>query len=87
MGQWAASRTDIFPQEMCIRLSKLHSAVDPHPFHETKRVIEKAFNRPFEEIFINFDMDPIGIGAIAQARKKNFIFFLDLIMNFQRLIK
>ncbi|RGB26008.1 atypical/ABC1/ABC1-C protein kinase [Rhizophagus diaphanus] len=69
LGQWAASRTDIFPQEMCIRLSKLHSAVDPHPFHETKRVIEKAFNRPFEEIFINFDMDPIGIGAIAQVYK------------------
>ncbi|GES90640.1 ABC1-domain-containing protein [Rhizophagus clarus] len=69
LGQWAASRTDIFPQEMCIRLSKLHSAVDPHPFYETKEIIEKAFNKPFEEIFISFDMDPIGIGAIAQVYK------------------
>ncbi|RIA93611.1 hypothetical protein C1645_722542 [Glomus cerebriforme] len=66
LAQWAASRTDIFPQEMCNRLSKLHSAVDPHPFEQTKQVIEEAFKRPFEEIFISFDMNPIGIGAIAQ---------------------
>ncbi len=67
MAQWAASRTDIFPLEMCDRLSKLHSAVEPHPFYETKRIIEEAFGRPFEEIFIEFDMKPMGIGAIAQA--------------------
>jgi aarF domain-containing kinase len=73
LAQWAASRTDIFPQEMCLRLSKLHSSVDPHPFHETKRIIEEAFKIPFEEIFISFDMNPIGIGAIAQVRKKKFI--------------
>ena len=70
MAQWAASRTDIFPQEMCSRLSKLHSSVDPHPFYVTKKIIEEAFNKPFEEIFISFDMNPTGIGAIAQV--KNF---------------
>ena len=61
-------KSDIFPQEMCSRLSKLHSAVDPHPFYETKRIIEEAFEKPFDEIFVEFDVKPIGIGAIAQAR-------------------
>ncbi|CAG8715920.1 35133_t:CDS:2, partial [Racocetra persica] len=69
LAQWAASRTDIFPQEMCIHLSKLHSAVGPHPFKDTKRIIEKAFNKPFHEIFSEFDETPIGIGAIAQVYK------------------
>ncbi|CAG8501752.1 17474_t:CDS:2 [Funneliformis caledonium] len=69
LAQWAASRTDIFSKEMCNLLSKLHSAVDPHPFYETKRIVEAAFGRSLEEIFIEFDMKPIGIGAIAQVYK------------------
>ena len=35
----------------------------------TKRVLEKAFNKPFNEIFAEFDETPMGIGAIAQAYK------------------
>ncbi|CAJ0759959.1 17866_t:CDS:2, partial [Entrophospora sp. SA101] len=66
LAQWAASRTDIFPQEMCLRLSKLHSAVDPHPFEFTKKIIEKFFNEPLEQVFSEFDQIPIGVGAIAQ---------------------
>ncbi|CAG8732618.1 3111_t:CDS:2, partial [Dentiscutata erythropus] len=66
LAQWAASRTDIFPQEMCSHLSKLHSSVDAHPFSNTKRIVEKAFNKLFHEIFSEFDEIPIGIGAIAQ---------------------
>ncbi|CAG8497231.1 532_t:CDS:2, partial [Racocetra fulgida] len=41
----------------------------PHPFKDTKRIIEKAFNKPFHEIFSEFDQTPIGIGAIAQVYK------------------
>ncbi|CAJ0844932.1 21451_t:CDS:2 [Entrophospora sp. SA101] len=67
LAQWAASRTDIFPQEMCLRLSKLHSAVDPHPFEFTKKIIEKFFNEPLEQVFSEFDQIPIGVGAIAQV--------------------
>ncbi|RHZ44212.1 hypothetical protein Glove_750g10 [Diversispora epigaea] len=69
LGQWAASRTDIFPQEMCNRLSKLHSAVNPHPFEDTKRIIEEEFKRSFHEVFSAFEKQPIGIGAIAQVYK------------------
>nr|CAG8462545.1 1876_t:CDS:2 [Entrophospora candida] len=69
LAQWAASRTDIFPQEMCLRLSKLHSAVYPHPFEFTKKVIENFFNEPLEQVFSEFDQIPIGVGAIAQVYK------------------
>lgn len=52
---------------MCSRLSKLHSAVHPHPFEDTKRIIEEEFKRSFHEIFSVFEEEPIGIGAIAQV--------------------
>ena len=33
----------------------------------TKRVLEKAFKKPFDEIFDEFDETPMGIGAVAQV--------------------
>ncbi|KAK8036248.1 ABC1 family protein [Apiospora rasikravindrae] len=70
LGQWAASRTDIFPDEMCTIMSKLHSNAPAHHMHNTRRIIEDAFDgRPFEEIFEEFDEKPLGVGAIAQVYK------------------
>lgn len=48
---------------------RLHSNGKPHSLRYTKKVLEKAFNRPFNEIFAEFDEKPMGIGAIAQAYK------------------
>ncbi|TID25183.1 ABC1-domain-containing protein [Venturia nashicola] len=70
LGQWAASRTDIFPTEMCAIMSSLHSNAPAHSLHKTKKIVENAFNgRPFEEIFEEFDETPLGVGAIAQVYK------------------
>ncbi|PMD48099.1 ABC1-domain-containing protein [Hyaloscypha variabilis F] len=70
LGQWAASRSDIFPTEMCEIMSQLHSNAPAHSLHETKRIIRRAFDgRPFEEIFEEFDEKPLGVGAIAQVYK------------------
>ncbi|EAA61642.1 hypothetical protein AN6996.2 [Aspergillus nidulans FGSC A4] len=70
LGQWAASRTDIFPPEMCEIMSSLHSNAPGHSLHETKRIIEKAFSgMPFEDIFEEFNEEPLGVGAIAQVYK------------------
>lgn len=70
MGQWAASRTDIFPPELCARLSSLHSHAPAHSLHATKKILCKAFHGlPFEEIFEEFQEEPLGVGAIAQVYK------------------
>ncbi|ORY61404.1 uncharacterized protein BCR38DRAFT_348346 [Pseudomassariella vexata] len=70
LGQWAASRTDIFPNEMCDIMSKLHSNAPAHPMHATRKTIEAAFDgRHFDEIFEEFDEEPLGVGAIAQVYK------------------
>ncbi|KAG0254019.1 hypothetical protein BG011_006015 [Mortierella polycephala] len=68
LSQWAASRTDIFPKQLCDMLSKLHNQVDPHSIEHTRKTIEEAFGgQKLEEIFDEFIETPMGIGAIAQV--------------------
>ncbi|GAA6004874.1 hypothetical protein JCM10207_008437 [Rhodosporidiobolus poonsookiae] len=69
LAQWAGSRTDLFPAELCNLFGKLHSQGSPHSLHYTKRVIERAFGLPFAQIFAEFRDKPLGIGAIAQVYK------------------
>ncbi|KAH7350115.1 ABC1 family protein [Plectosphaerella cucumerina] len=70
LGQWAASRTDIFPNEMCEIMSKLHSDAPAHSMRATRRIVSEAFDgRAFEDIFDEFDETPLGVGAIAQVYK------------------
>ncbi|KAM3421264.1 hypothetical protein BST61_g1669 [Cercospora zeina] len=69
LGQWAASRTDIFPQQLCLIMSALHSNAPAHSLKITKETIERAFGRDFEDIFEEFQETPLGVGAIAQVYK------------------
>lgn len=68
LGQWAASRADLFPAALCEKMSKLHSNGKPHSLGYTKKVMEAAFGMSFDDIFEEFDEEPIGCGAIAQVK-------------------
>lgn len=51
-------------------MSSLHSNAPAHSLQETKRIIQRAFNGlPFEDIFEEFQEEPLGVGAIAQVYK------------------
>ncbi|KAF9512416.1 hypothetical protein BS47DRAFT_1345566 [Hydnum rufescens UP504] len=67
LAQWAATRQDLFPSALCERFGSLHSQGKSHSIHHTKRIIEGAFKRPFDQVFESFDETPIGVGAIAQV--------------------
>lgn len=69
LGQWAGSRRDLFPDELCNRLSKLHSNNKPHSMSYTRKVLERVFQRSFNDIFATFDENPVGIGAVGQVHK------------------
>ncbi|KAK0552516.1 hypothetical protein OC845_001660 [Tilletia horrida] len=69
LAQWAGSRQDLFPKELCDLLGKLHSNGKPHSFAYSKKVLERVFGRPFDEIFEEFEEEPLGIGAVAQVYK------------------
>lgn len=67
LGQWAASRADLFPAALCDLMSKLHSNGKPHSLRHTRKALERAFGLRFEEVFEEFNDEPIGCGAIAQV--------------------
>ncbi|KAL8112930.1 hypothetical protein AgCh_020299 [Apium graveolens] len=66
-GQWAATRPDLFPIDLCTELSKLHAKAPEHSFSYTKKSIERAFGRKIYEIFDNFEEAPVASGSIAQV--------------------
>lgn len=66
-GQWAATRPDLFPQDLCTKLAELHSKAPEHSFSYTKKTIERAFGRKISEIFENFEELPVASGSIAQV--------------------
>lgn len=80
LGQWAASRADLFPTLMCEKLGTLHSRGKQHSLEHTKSVIEHVFQRPFDQVFEEFDDTPIGTGAIAQVQS-----YLDFIVLYHTL--
>lgn len=68
-GQWAATRPDLFPKDLCCELAKLQTKAPAHSFSFTKKSIEKAFARKLDEIFENFDEEPVASGSVAQVYK------------------
>lgn len=67
IGQILSSRTDILPEEYCEELAKLRSDVVPLPAHVAREVIESEIGRPIEEVYAEFDDEPLGSASIAQA--------------------
>ncbi|XP_026449049.1 uncharacterized aarF domain-containing protein kinase 2-like [Papaver somniferum] len=73
-GQWAATRPDLFPRDLCTELSKLHTKAPAHSFAYTKKTIEKAFGRKLPEIFEDFEEEPVASGSIAQIHRATLRF-------------
>lgn len=69
-AQWASTRPDMFPEQLCAQLAKLQTDAPVHSFSFTKRVIEQAFCAPMEATFDAFPNKPIASGSIAQVSRR-----------------
>lgn len=67
LGQWASSRSDILPPEICAVLSKLQNRVKPHSLADTKKSIQTLYGKAMEDVFDEFDALPVGTGAVADV--------------------
>ena len=73
-GQMLSTRRDLLPDDVADELERLQDAVPPFPGVLAKQIIEKAFGRPVEELFDEFDPEPLASASIAQvhaAKLKN----------------
>jgi aarF domain-containing kinase len=67
LGQWFSTRTDIFSPSVCAVFQPLQSSVRAHPFEHTRKVIRDTTGLELESLFGQFEVVPIGVGAIAQV--------------------
>ncbi|KAK1267721.1 hypothetical protein QJS04_geneDACA009037 [Acorus gramineus] len=74
LGQWAATRPDIFPRDICAEMTKLQTKAPAHDFPYTKKSIEKAFGRKISDIFEYFEEEPVASGSIAQVHRASLKF-------------
>nr|XP_006133444.1 uncharacterized aarF domain-containing protein kinase 2 isoform X1 [Pelodiscus sinensis] len=69
LGQWACTRRDLFSEEFCIKFSKLHVKVTPHPWGYTKYFLKKTFGEDWKRVLKFKSKEPIGSGCVAQVYK------------------
>ncbi|KAG6546582.1 hypothetical protein Mapa_011771 [Marchantia paleacea] len=66
-GQWSATREDLFPEDMCLYLGRLHDRAPEHSYNQTRKAVLENLGRPIEDIFVDFPKRPCASGSIAQV--------------------
>ncbi|KYC59037.1 ABC1 kinase family protein [Heyndrickxia coagulans] len=69
LGQLASSRRDILPESIIADLEKLQDKATPFPFEEVKKIIRDEFGAGVEELFAEFDPEPLATASIGQVHK------------------
>ena len=67
LGQWAATRKDIFSTELCAVFARLHNSTHSHSWTLTKKKLRQAFGHKWRDLFVYIDKKPVGSGCIAQV--------------------
>ncbi|MCG7871496.1 MAG: ubiquinone biosynthesis regulatory protein kinase UbiB [Candidatus Thiodiazotropha lotti] len=66
-GQILSTRRDLLPDDMANELAKLQDRVPPFPGSQARKIIEKAFGKPIDEMLEAFDEKPLASASIAQV--------------------
>ncbi len=66
-GQILSTRRDLLPEDYADELAKLQDDVPSFPGEQARQIIEQAFSRKIDEIFLEFDEVPLASASIAQV--------------------
>jgi ubiquinone biosynthesis protein len=67
LGQIISTRPDIIPADVIAELKKLQDEVPPVPFDEVRADLEQSLGGSIDEIFEEFNPEPIASASIAQV--------------------
>ncbi|MCK4575472.1 AarF/ABC1/UbiB kinase family protein, partial [candidate division WOR-3 bacterium] len=68
-GQLLSVRADILPKELISELTKLQDEVNPLPFDEIKKVVEKELKNPISTLYGSFTHKPEASASLAQVHR------------------
>lgn len=66
-GQIISTRRDLLPDEIAMELTKLQDQVPPFPDDKSRAIIEKAYGKPIDALFAEFEPTPFASASIAQV--------------------
>ncbi|MBE3572342.1 MAG: ABC transporter [Moorella humiferrea] len=69
LGQILSTRPDLLPPEIIAELARLQDQVPPFPFAEVKQTVEKELGQPLEQLFHEFDPEPLAAASIGQVHR------------------
>jgi len=67
LGQIAATRIDLLPVDVCEELSNLQNRATPERADRIRPVLEAELGAGVDEVFDEFDWEPLAAGSIAQT--------------------
>lgn len=69
IGQVLSVRPDLLPLEYIEELEKLQDRVPPFEFEKVKEIIQAELHKPLEEVFDEFEENPVASASIAQVHR------------------
>ena len=69
LGQMLATDPDLMPAEFVDQLSLLQHSAPAMEFATVKAAVERAFERPIDELYAEFSEEPIGAASIGQVHR------------------
>ena len=69
LGQTLATRPDLVGDDAARNLLSLQDSLPPVPFAAIREQIERSFERPLEDLFVEVEESPVGAASIAQVHK------------------
>ena len=84
LGQIISSGEGIFPEELVSQFKLLRDQVRAETFESVRTIVEVDFGRPLEEVFADFDPEPVAAASIAQVHRARLRSGEDVVVKVQR---
>jgi ubiquinone biosynthesis protein len=83
-GQIMSTRPDMIPAELVNELKKLQDTIPPFTTEEARKIIKEESGKEVEEIFIEFEENPLASASIAQVHKAKLPDNKEVVIKIQR---
>jgi ubiquinone biosynthesis protein len=66
-GQLLSVRPDLVPEDIALELAKLQDSVAPVPWQAVVATLDRAYGRPWDQVFTSVDELPVASASVAQV--------------------